>query len=92
MLGTLTSRNRFVRKHLVKLENAMVQLPQTFRKPNSSRPDKLPMDGRLALTRLKEVLEHNPVPVEETRLSPAARGQQHEEYVRLLVDTYRETG
>lgn len=78
----LISRNRFIRKHLLKLENAMAQLPQTFRKPNSSRPEKLPLDGILALSRLREVLEQNPIPVEEAKLTPAARGQQHEEFMR----------
>ena len=60
----------------------MVQLPQSFRKPSPSRPDKLPLDGRLALDRLREVLEHNPVPVEETKLPPAVRGQHHEDFMR----------
>ena len=79
----LTCRNRFVRKHLTKLESAMIGLPPTFRKVSSLRTDRSPLDGKLALARLREVFAENPVPVEETRLSPALRGQQHEESVAL---------
>jgi neurofibromin 1 len=70
--------NRFVRKHLNKLETALSALPNSYRQPGSDRPERTPLDGRAALTRLRVVLEQTGVPV-ESRLSAEAQSLQYEE-------------
>lgn len=72
-------RNRFIRKHLVKLETTLSALPNSYRQPGSLRPERSPLDGRAALTRLKAVLEQTGVPAVEGRLAADARVQQYDE-------------
>lgn len=56
-------RNRFIRKHQPRLEAALAQLPNSYRQPGSTRPERTPLDGRAALSKLKAVEPSKPVPL-----------------------------
>jgi neurofibromin 1 len=75
---------RFVFKHIGRLETALDAMPPTFRarSQSSTRSLRLDLDGKAALTMLRQIMEDTGTPADTVRLSSSARSQVYDDFMR----------
>jgi len=75
---------RFVFKHIGRLETALEALPPTFRTraASSTRSLRLDLDGKGALSMLRQIMEETGPPADTVRLSSSARSQVYDDFMR----------
>ncbi|WOO81456.1 Neurofibromin [Vanrija pseudolonga] len=82
---------RFVFRHIARLETSLENMPQTFRGRSNDRNIRLELDGRAAAASLRLLMEETGPPVDFTRLSSNARNQVFDDFMRHNADRSTES-